>query len=92
MLELPNLGHMNTSTIQFESRDKILLMASWTETMTSQPLFQNTFHLRRPRVAFFANIIKIVTVFIETIFKGSKKVKWIRNYVSKCNLYLYFLI
>ena len=35
MLELPNFGHMITSTIQFESRDKILLMISWTETMTS---------------------------------------------------------
>ena len=35
MLELPDFGHMNTSTIQFESRDKILLVASWTEAMTS---------------------------------------------------------
>ena len=29
--ELPNFSHMATSIIQFESRDKILLMTSWTE-------------------------------------------------------------
>ena len=29
MLELPNFGHVTTSTI------KILLVTSWTETMTS---------------------------------------------------------
>ena len=40
----------------------------------------------------FADIIKIVTIFSKTIFKDSKKVKRIGNYVSKCNLYLYFLI
>ena len=26
VLELPNFGHMNTSTLQFDSRDKILLV------------------------------------------------------------------
>ena len=41
--------------------------------MTSQPLFQNTFILRRPRVANFAYIIKIATMFIKTTFKDSKK-------------------
>ena len=66
MLELPNLGHMTTSTIQFESRDKILLVTSWT-------VFQNTFILRRPRVAIFADIIKTITFFIKKIFKDSKK-------------------
>ena len=45
-----------------------------------------------PGVAIFADIIKIVTVFIKTIFKDSIKVKKIRNYVSKWNLYLHFLI
>ena len=48
--------------------------------------------LRCPRVAIFADIIKIVTMFIKTISKDSKIVKRIRSYVSKCNLYLYFLI
>ena len=60
--------------------------------MTLQPLFQNTLILRRSRVAIFADIIKIVNIFIKTIFKDSKKVKRIRNYLPKCNLYLYFLI
>ena len=31
MLKLPNFSHMTTSAIQSESRDKILLMTSWTE-------------------------------------------------------------
>ena len=60
--------------------------------MRSWPLFQNIFILRRPRVAFFADIFKIVTMFIKTIFKDSGKVKRIKNYLLKCNIYLYFLI
>ena len=47
---------------------------------------------RRARVDIFADIIKIVTMFIKTILKDSEKVKRIRNYVLKCNLYMYFLI
>ena len=50
-------------------------MTSWTEIMTSEPLFHNTFILGRPRVAIFADIIKIVTTVIQAIFKDSKKVK-----------------
>ena len=46
-------------------------------------------NLRRPRVAIFADIIKIVTMFIKAIFKNSRKVKRIRNYVSNCNLFLH---
>ena len=38
------------------------------------------------RVAIFAGIIKIVTVFLKTIFKDSKNVKRIKDYVQKCNL------
>ena len=48
--------------------------------------------LRRSRVAIFADIIKIVTMFIKKIIKDPRKVKRIRNYVSKSNLYLYFLM
>ena len=51
-----------------------------------------TFILRRPGEAIFADIVKIVTFFIKTIFKDSRKVKRIRNFISKCNLYMYFLI
>ena len=75
MLELPNYGHMTTSTIQFELCDKFLLVTSWTETMISKPLFQNTFILRSPRVANFADITRIATMFIKTTFKDSKKLK-----------------
>ena len=43
-------------------------------------------------VATFADTIKIITMFIKKIFKDTRKVKRIRNYALKCNLYLYFLI
>ena len=58
----------------------------------SEPLFQNTFVLRRPEVVIFADIIKIRTMFIKTITKDSRKAKRIRDYVSKSNLYVYFLM
>ena len=45
--------------------------------------FQNIFVLRRSGVAIFADIIKIVTMFSKTILKDSRKVRIIRNYVSK---------
>ena len=45
--------------------------------------------LRRPRVAIFANIIKIVIMFIKISLKRPKMFLKIRNYVSKCNRYLY---
>ena len=48
--------------------------------------------LRRPGVAIFGGIIKIVTMFIKTIIEDSRKAKRIRNYISKSNLYLYFLM
>ena len=60
--------------------------------MTSETLFQESFILRRPKVANFAEIIKIATILIKTIFKDLIKVKKIRNYESKFNLYLGFLI
>ena len=49
-------------------------------------------NLRRPGVAIFGGIIKIVTMFIKTILKDSMKVRRIRNYVSKWTPYLYLLI
>ena len=81
MLELPNFGHMTTSAMLFESRDKVLSVTSLKEIMKSQPFFQNTFISRRPGVAIFADIIKIVSIFIKTISKDSMKFKRIRNYV-----------
>ena len=44
---------------------------SW--TLWPQPLFQNT--LERPRVANLPGMYKIETMFIETTFKDSKKLK-----------------
>ena len=46
----------------------------------------------RPSKSIFADIIDIVTMFIETSFKEPKNIKKIRNYVAKFNLYLYFWI
>ena len=65
ILELPNFSRMNTSTITFESRNKIFLMTLCTEIVMSQPLFQNTFTLRRAAVVISAEIMKIVVMFIK---------------------------
>ena len=54
--------------------------------------FQKIFFSRRRGIAIFGDIIKIVTMFIKTILRDSRKVRRIRNYVSKWNLCLYFLI
>ena len=53
--------------------------------------FQNIFIVPRPGLAIFADIIKIVTIFVKTI-KDLVQFKRIRDYVSKYNLYLYLLI
>ena len=37
--------------------------------------FQKTFILRRPGITIFAEIIKIVTMFIKKIFKDQEKLK-----------------
>ena len=50
------------------------------------------FILRRPGVAIFADIVKIMTMFAKAILKDSRKARRIRFYVSKWNLYLDFLI
>ena len=65
MLELLSLGHMTTFTLWFKPRDKVGLVTSWAEIVTSEPFFQNIFVLRRPGVAIFADIIKIMTMFIK---------------------------
>ena len=69
-----------------------MLVTPSTKIMTSELLFQNTGILRRPGVATFADIIKIITRFIKKTFKDSRRAKRIRNYVLKCNLYPYLVI
>ena len=75
MLELetlitwPHLQH-NLSHIK-----KILLLTSWAKIMTSEPLFQTNFILRRSKISNFAGIINIATMFIKTTFKNLKKLK-----------------
>ena len=43
--------------------------------MTSQSILQNTSILHEPKVSIFADIIKIITMYIKTIFKDSKEFK-----------------
>ena len=50
--------------------------------MTSQPFFQNTYILKRPRIANFADNIKVSTMFMKTTFKDSKKIKRIGNCIK----------
>ena len=73
--KLSNFGYMTISTICFKSHDKILLVKSWTKVMTSQPLFQNIYILRKPGVANFAGIIQIANTPIKTTYKDKIKVK-----------------
>ena len=68
------------------------LVTSQTEVMTSQPLFQNTFILRKPRVANFDEIVKNSTIFTLGTFEDSKKVKISRIYALKCTPSLHSLI
>ena len=51
------------------------IVTSWTEIMMGNLYFKITFVLRRPRVAIFAEIIKIGTIFTKAIFRDSKKSK-----------------
>ena len=53
-------------------------------------LFSKYFYFKK--AVIFGDITKIATFFIKTIFIDSRKVKRIRSFVSKCNLYMYFLI
>ena len=71
MLNLPNFGHMTTSTIIVRSRNKALMMTPWTEIIISKALFQKAFILTKSRVANLADIIKIFTMFIKTTLKDS---------------------
>ena len=43
MLELPNFGQMTTSTVEFESRDKTLLV---TTSCTEIMMFQNILYFK----------------------------------------------
>ena len=54
----------------------MMVVTSWKEVMNSQPLFQNIFTLRRPRVAIFADIIKIVKIIFEDLGKVKTKVMY----------------
>ena len=89
MLELARFFHMATSIIQLESSDKILLINKNYDAII---FISKNFILRKIRVANFADIIKIVAMFIKTNFEDSNKVRRIRNNILKCNLNLYFLI
>ena len=64
MLELPNIGDMTTSAIEFESRDKILL-------------FKNNFILKTPGSTSFVSIVKITVTMTKATFEESVKVKGI---------------
>ena len=82
ILELSNFGHMTTW---------LTLQNFVGDDMDIKYDLHNTFVLRRPRVASFANMIKIATTFFKKTFNDSKKVKRIGNHVLKCKFYLYFL-
>ena len=87
-----NFSHWNGRFAELWSHDHVYNMIRDIIDWNDEVIFQNTFILRRLRLANFANIIKIATLFNKTIFKDRKKVKKIRNYGLKCNVYLYFMV
>ena len=64
-LELPNF---------FESSDTFLLMMSQTNIMVPYHIFQNTFILRGPREASFADIT-LEPCLLKKYFKAQKRLK-----------------
>ena len=75
MLELSNSGHMNTSTVWFESLGKILLVTSLTEIMALSRFFQNTFILWMFRVANLLTSSKLQPCLLKQPLKTQKKWK-----------------
>ena len=74
MLELPNFGHMTTSTIKFEPRDKNFFLMSQTDRSYDVITFISKYQfLRSLRVANFADIIKNSTMFTKTTFEEKLK-------------------
>ena len=65
---------MNIFRIKFESYDKVMLLATQKEIMTSYLFFQNKIILRNG-ISNFADIIKIVIKLIETTLKNSIIIK-----------------
>ena len=49
-------------------------------------------YFKKAGAAIFHGIIKIVTIFVKETNKDSRKIQRTRSYVSKSDLYLYFLI
>ena len=48
--------------------------------------FSKKLYFKKTWVAIFADIIKILTMFIKTILKDSRKFRRVRKYLSKWNL------
>ena len=74
MLELPHL--VTWTNLQY-NLNHVMKFCWWChqQELWCQPLFQNTIILRKPGVAIFADIIKILTRFIKKIFRLKKSYK-----------------
>ena len=66
MLELPNFGHI---TMQYKFSRVIKYFADVMDRNYNVITFQTAFILRRSRVIIFADIIKIVIMFIKEVTK-----------------------
>ena len=65
MLELPNFGHINTTTVKVESRDK-----TWwhhRNKLDAKTFILKYLYFKKTRAVMFGDIFKVVTMFIETI-------------------------
>ena len=82
LIFLLNFGNMTTYTIKSESLDQIWLIMFILKYLYFKETYSSNFcwHHQNYNHVYW------------NIFKDSKNVKRIRNYVSKCKQYLYFLI
>ena len=70
MLELPNFGHLATSTIQFESRDKIWMVMPLTEIMTLYFFISKYFYLKK---TYSSNFLLKQSKLLSYLLKKSLK-------------------
>ena len=93
LLELPIFGHTTTFGIQFELQKKKKNVGDVLDRDYDVITFISKYlNFKKTYSSQFCCIIKFISMFIKTIFKSSKKLKRVTEYLLKCNLYYVFLV
>ena len=90
ILELPNFGHMATPHLPYNLNHMRIFVCDIMNKKYDIITFilKYLFFRKAWGLIIFSDVIRATTVFIKAIIKDSRNVKRIRNYESKCNLYL----